>query len=86
MSEPIKQGLIDWKVPTLVAFGPSQGCGCPWEQWLLFGITLDMHFEPNGKVDVYADAGDWERDFGEIDSRNVAFDWISALPKEGAVQ
>lgn len=74
--------MIDRNTPTLMLFGPTQDCGCPMEQWLYQGITIDMHFEANGCVDVHVDGGDWDRDLGEIESREAAFAYVDALPME----
>lgn len=73
--------MIDWSTPTLMAFGPIEGCGCPMEEWLYRGISASMHFEPTGECDVYFDGGEWEEDMS-FNSRQGAFDWIDALPTE----
>jgi hypothetical protein len=73
--------MIDWSEPVMMGFGPSQSCGCPWEQWQVCGISLDLHYEPDGSVDVYADGGDWDRSF-TTDSRDAAFKWVLDLPTE----
>lgn len=73
--------MIDWRVPHLMQFGPSQDCGCPMEQWLYMGLELTLHFEAPGEVDVYVDAGDWDHAFTS-DSRDGVFAWVASLPTE----
>jgi hypothetical protein len=39
---------------------PDEECGCPVEEWTVCGITMQIHFEPDGSLEVYADTGDWD--------------------------
>lgn len=34
-------------------------CGCPEECYLVRGIDLVVHFEPDGTADAFMDGGDW---------------------------
>ena len=72
-------GKVDWARPVLMQFGPTEGCGCPMEEWIYRGINMAMHFEPDGSVDVHFDTGDWERE-ETFCSRDAVFEWIDALP------
>jgi len=73
--------------PTLLRSYPLEDCGCPAEEWIYQGVELYLHFEPNGDVDVFANAGDWTRDFTVRGAtvelgRAEAFAWVDALPTE----
>ncbi len=62
-------------------------CGCPVEEWIYRGITLTIHFEADGSLDVFADAGDWHRDFtlkaATMDEARIeAWIWVDNLPSE----
>lgn len=37
----------------------SEECGCPEEAWLVDGINLIIHIEPEGHVHAFMDGGDW---------------------------
>ena len=68
---------------------PDEECGCPVEDWVVCGITLSIHFEPDGSMEVFADTGDWDRTFAlaatEMSAgRREAFAWARALPFDGA--
>lgn len=73
----------------MLAQSENRECGCPEEHWLVGGIDLTMHFEPEGRVDAFMDGGDW----GEADitlftansleiGRSAAISW--ALDRLGA--
>lgn len=80
MSGPSEQPIFERSYP-------DEDCGCPVEEWLLRGIHLTLHFEPDGSMEMFADAGDWEADFPlKADTmqlaRAEAFAWVHALPSE----
>jgi hypothetical protein len=64
---------------------PDEECGCPVEDWTVNGVTLSIHFEPDGSLEIFADTGDWDQtipltatDMSE--GRREAFAWARALP------
>lgn len=73
--------------PTLEASYLDPDCGCPVEEWLCEGVSLTLHFEAGGAMEIFADAGDWE---AEVPlkattmeaARAEAFAWVAALPVE----
>ena len=78
-----------WKVPKLERAYPDEDCGCPVEEWIYGGITLTMHFEPDGSLELFADTGDWQEEVAlsatSIEAgRAEAFAWVDALPAEDA--
>jgi len=60
-------------------------CGCPEEIWLLGGLELHIHFEPNGDVDAFADGGDWGEAETTVEGftpeagRVAVFAWAASL-------
>lgn len=59
-------------------------CGCPEEDWLVNGLDLTVHFEANGDVDAFLDAGDWEADAtfqasNQDEGRAAVFAWVDRL-------
>ncbi len=63
----------------------DEECGCPVEDWMVNGVTLSIHFEPDGSLEVFADTGDWDMTFplkasNMSDGRREAFAWARALP------
>lgn len=68
---------------------PDEDCGCPIEEWVVCGVTLQIHFEPDGSMEVFADTGEWDCEVTLKAStmsagRAEAFAWARALPEEGA--
>lgn len=66
---------------------PDEDCGCPVEEWVCAGVSLQLHYEPDGTMEVFADNGDWECELklrattmGE--AREEAFAWARGLPQE----
>ncbi len=85
---PLALGKGDgWKTPRLEASYPDEDCGCPVEEWVYGGISLTIHFEEDGKIEIFADCGDWDREF-DVEAATIeaaraeAFAWVDALPKE----
>lgn len=39
-------------------------CGCPEETYIVNGINLIVHYEPDGTADAFLDGGDW----GEVET------------------
>lgn len=73
----------------LEASYPDTDCGCPVEEWVYLGVSLTLHFEPDGSLECFADTGDWDRvvplkattmEAG----RAEAFAWVRSIPVEGA--
>lgn len=71
-------------IPILLSSGTGD-CGCPEEVWLLRGLELHVHFEPNGDVDAFADAGDDGEAETTIEGvtpeegREAVFSWARSL-------
>ena len=66
---------------------PDEDCGCPVEEWICCGVTMVIHYEPDGSMEVFADTGDWEHAFAlkattMEAAREEAFGWARALPTE----
>lgn len=66
---------------------PDEDCGCPVEEWIVCGVSMTIHFEPDGSMEVFADTGDWEHTFPLAatdlsDGRAEAFAWARGLPTE----
>ena len=66
---------------------PDPDCGCPVEEWVVCGITMQIHFEPDGTMEVFADAGEWECEVplkakSMSEGRDEAFAWARGLPTE----
>ncbi|WP_433950825.1 hypothetical protein [Brevundimonas bullata] len=66
---------------------PDEDCGCPVEEWVVCGISMMIHFEPDGSLEVFADTGDWDDTFSLnatdlAGAREEAFAWARALPTE----
>lgn len=64
---------------------PDEDCGCPVEEWIVCGITMQIHFEADGSMEVFADTGDWDYTFplkatDMSTGRNEAFAWARSLP------
>lgn len=69
---------------------PDEDCGCPVEEWVVCGISMMIHFEPDGSLEVYADSGDWDTTFAlqaknMSDAREEAFTWARSLPAEDEI-
>lgn len=65
----------------------DKDCGCPVEEWVVCGVSLQIHFEPDGAMEVFADTGDWEHTFAleakdMSAARREAFSWARGLPTE----
>jgi hypothetical protein len=66
---------------------PDPDCGCPVEEWVLNGVSLQIHFEDDGVMEVFADTGDWDANVPlkattMEAAREEAFAWVRALPTE----
>lgn len=66
---------------------PDEDCGCPVEEWVVAGVSLSIHFEPDGTMEVFADNGDWDHTFAlqatTMDAARIeAFAWANSLPGE----
>ena len=66
---------------------PDEDCGCPVEEWTVCGITMQIHFEPSGSLEAFADTGDWEAEIPLTSTdmsagRREAFAWARNLPTE----
>lgn len=64
---------------------PDPDCGCPVEEWVVAGVNLTLHFEADGKMEAFADNGDWDCDVPlkartMEAARSEAFAWARALP------
>lgn len=75
------------EAPILERAYPDEDCGCPIEEWLCCGIELTLHFEPDGAMELYANAGEWEANVplkatAMETARQEAFAWVYALPAE----
>jgi len=63
---------------------PDDDCGCPVEEWIVRGVNLTLHYEPDGSMEVYADTGEWDHTFPlkattMEDARTEAFAWVNPL-------
>ena len=70
---------------TLEAAYPDEECGCPVEEWVCCGVNLQLHYEPDGTMEVFASNGDWEHEFAlssttMVGARDEAFAWARNLP------
>jgi hypothetical protein len=66
---------------------PDEDCGCPVEEWVVNNISLMIHFEPDGTLEVFADTGDWDINVPlkatTMDAgRAEAFAWANAIPSD----
>jgi hypothetical protein len=73
--------------PILEAAYPDEECGCPVEEWVYRGISLNIHFEPDGSLELFADTGDWDQQVAlkatDMErGRAEVFAWVDALPTE----
>ena len=73
--------------PVLISAYLDDECGCPVEEWVHCAVGLLIHYEPDGSLEVVADAGDWEHTLAlkaaDMDAaRREAFAWVEALPTE----
>lgn len=67
---------------------PSEECGCPEQEWVMWGVSVTIHEEEDGSGHIFMDFGDGGEH--EIDlatgnleiMREVAQDFISKLPFE----
>jgi hypothetical protein len=87
MTPSSRPKYLGWKKPQLVSAGPDEDCGCEAEEWVYHGINLFLHFEPDGRIDLFMDNGDWEDDVrlsgADMKSaRREAFAYVRALPHE----
>lgn len=62
-------------------------CGCPVEEWVVCGVSLQIHFEADGSLEVFADTGDWDTTIAlqatdMSAARREAFTWARMLPAE----
>lgn len=78
---------LGWTVPRLDRAYPDEECGCPVEEWVYGGINLQLHFEPDGSLEIFADCGEWDCEVALKattieDARREAFAWVDALPRE----
>lgn len=74
----------------LEAAYPDEDCGCPVEEWVIRGVSLTIHFEPDGSMEAFADTGDWDANVplkasSMADAREEAFAWVRALPTEDEI-
>lgn len=75
-------------LPTLERAYRDEDCGCPVEDWIVRGVSLSIHFEEDGSMEVFADTGDWDANVPLSattmqGARDEAFAWVMALPAEG---
>jgi len=69
---------------------PSDECGCPEEEWLIGGVTLTIHAEPDDSLHAHLDAGDWDAEIFFSDAptldliRPRVFDWAHGVIMYGA--
>lgn len=35
-------------------------CGCPVEEWIVSGLELQLHLAPDGSMETFVDAGEWD--------------------------
>lgn len=66
---------------------PDPECGCPVEEWVCCGVSLILHFEPDGTMEAFADTGEWDCDVPLKSAtmeaaREEAFAWCRSLPSE----
>lgn len=66
---------------------PDEDCGCPVEEWTVCGVSMIIHFEDDGSLEVFADTGEWETTFplkatDMQAAREEAFAWARSLPSE----
>ena len=71
----------------LIAKGVSDECGCPEETWNINGIDVLIHLEPDGRGEIFLDAGGWQNekivDCCGIDHLlQQASAWVRSLPCE----
>lgn len=73
-------------IPRIEFVGAAVGeCGCPEETYLIGGVDLVVHFEPNGDCDAFLDTGDdcadWTTHEGmsRFNGRLAAFAWAGSL-------
>ena len=72
----------------LIAKGVSDECGCPEETWNINGVDALIHLEPDGRGEIFLDAGDWQ-DEKIVDCCGIdnllqqACAWVRSLPCEG---
>lgn len=72
---------------TLERAYPDPDCGCPVEEWLVGGLNVQLHFEDDGQMAAFIDAGDWDTEI-ELKAttmeaaRAEAFAWVMRLPAE----
>ncbi len=77
---------LAWQLwPHLEAAYSDPDCGCPVEEWVYCGITLTIHFEPDGSLEVFADTGDWQQEVAlqatSMDAGRIeAWGWVDTLP------
>tara|TARA_R110001583_G_scaffold34982_5_gene116929 strand:- start:5967 stop:6215 length:249 start_codon:yes stop_codon:yes gene_type:complete len=58
----------------------NKDCGCPEEDWIMNGIYITIHAEPEGQGTMIADFGEWEEEqlveaSGLEDLRQLAETW-----------
>jgi|GEM_PF-5631188 len=80
-----------WSVPRLDASYSDPDCGCPVEEWVYRGLNFIIHFEYDGSMEAFVDAGDWDFSLALKAStmegaRQEAFAWADALPVEGSMK
>ena len=78
-----------WTTARLERAYLDEDCGCPVEEWCYGGLWLMLHHEPDGSLEMFVDAGEWECEVALAgasieDARAQAFAWVDALPREGA--
>lgn len=76
--------------PILERAYADKDCGCLVEEWVVEGVSLIIHFEPDGTMECFADTGDWDADVPlkattMEAAREEAFAWVYALPTEDAL-
>lgn len=67
--------------------GPSEECGCPEEHWNWRHLEVIIHMEPDGRGQLFIDAGDWDHEemfecSNIKELRNKARDWVYNLKEE----
>lgn len=65
----------------------DEECGCPVEEWIVHGVDVTLHFEADGTMEAYLDAGDWDLNLPLFaatmeDAREQTFTYIEKLPHD----
>ena len=63
-------------------------CGCPEESYIVNGIDLTVHFEPDGTADAFMEGGDWGgcetsiEGYSRFAARLAVFAWANSMTQE----